>query len=138
MVPDTPPKAVAIEVVAAQPTESDKKVIAHVGDVTSRSLDEAVYVVKVRFEQMPPVTSSGWALYVGDYPVPKYWGYKNGIYFKIFDLQFFVDHQGQALKFTRDRKTFIDTGLKLGGSSAGARARGAKTIDLPLQSEVLK
>jgi hypothetical protein len=36
-----------------------------------------------------------------------------GIYFKVFDPQFFQDHQGQSLRFSQNGTEFTDTGLKL-------------------------
>ncbi len=95
----TPPKVIGVEVVAAQPTDADNIVIAHLSSSGSKSLPPVTYLVTLRFESMPEATSHGWALYVNDFRIPKYWQYKNGIYFKVFDPQFFQDHQGQALRF---------------------------------------
>jgi len=75
------PKIAAVEVVPAQPTEADRAAIAHMG----LKQPKAVYVVKVRLKAKPPVTSMGWALYVGDERVSQYWEYKDGIYFVVFD-----------------------------------------------------
>ena len=71
MPPFTPPRIAAVEVVASQPTDSDRGVIAHLKARDNVPLQEVAYVVKIRFEEFPPVTSHGWALYVKDYPVPK-------------------------------------------------------------------
>ena len=81
MQPPEPPKITAVEVVAAQPTEADRAAIAHKG-VTE---PKAVYVVKVRLQAKPPVTSMAWALYVNDELVSKYWEYADGIYFTVAD-----------------------------------------------------
>jgi len=130
----TPPVAVAVEVVAAQPTDADKAAIADVNARQHKSLPEATYLVKVRLEAIPPPTSHGWALYLDGFRIPKYWEYKDGIYFKVFDPQFFQDHRGHALRFSLNGVDFIDTGLKLGAPQLVAQRA---TTQLPLQRDVL-
>ena len=63
-----PPKVAAVEVIAAQPTETDRAAVAHMGATEPK----AVYVVKVKLKAKPPVTSMAWALYVNDELVSKY------------------------------------------------------------------
>ena len=135
----TAPKAVAVEVVATQPTDADRAAIAHLSTSAGRALQPVAYVVKVRFKSMPPVTSEGWALYVNDFRIPKYWEYKDGIYFKVFDPQFFLDHQGERLRFSQNGSDFVDTGLRLRRPASRAR-KGARraAAKLPLQADVLK
>ena len=126
-----PPKIAAVEVVAAQPTEADRAAIAHKG-VTA---PKAVYVVKVRLQAKPPVTSMAWALYVDDELVSKYWEYADGIYFTVADPQFFIRHQGKQLRFSQNGTDFFDTGVKLAPAPSVAED---KAIGLPLQANVLK
>ena len=132
------PKAVAVEVVATQPTDADRAAIAHLSTHDGMALAPVVYVVKVRLKSMPPITSRGWALYVDDLRIPKYWQYREGIYFKVFDPQFFLDHQGGRLRFSQDGSDFVDTGLRLSRPASrakkGSRRAAAK---LPLQADVL-
>jgi hypothetical protein len=137
MLPSTPPKAVSVQVVAAQPTEADRAVVAHLRASGKRALADVSYLVKVRFETMPSPASHGWALYVGDHRIPKYWPYKEGIYFKVFDPQFFADHQGQLLRFSPDGSEFVDTGLKL-DTPQPPSAAVSDVSQLPLQAEALK
>jgi hypothetical protein len=137
MQPPTPPNAVALEVVAAQPTDADNAAIEHLTATTGRSLAAVTYLVKVRLDPMPPVTSLGWALYVDDFRVPKYWQYREGIYFKVYDPQFFSDHQGEALRFTHNHTDFVDTGLVLPQPDGGPPASPADAADLPPQTDVL-
>lgn len=125
-----PPKIAAVEVVAAQPTETDRAAIAHMGVKES---PEAVYVVKVRLKAKPPVMSMAWALYVDDEFVPKYWEYKDGFYFTVFDPKFFTRHKGKKLRFSQNGTDFFDTGVKLTAPAASSAA-----AELPLQSDVLK
>ena len=138
MQPSTPPKVIAVEVVTAQPTEADSAAIVHLSAEASRSLPQVAYVIKVRFKTKPPVTSQGWALYVNDFRIPKYWEYEHGIYFKVFDSQFFADHKGQQLRFSQNGIDFIDTGIKLAGPApTTAKSRG-NAGRLPLQADVLR
>ena len=125
-----PPKIDAVEVVAAQPTETDRAAIAHLG---VKEPPKAVHVVKVRLKAKPPVTSMAWALYVDDELVPQYWEYTDGIYFTVLDPQFFTKHKGKQLRFSQNGTDFFDTGVKLTAPAASAAA-----AKLPLQSEVLK
>jgi len=134
----TPPKAIKVEVVAARPTDADRAAIAHLSARDRKSLPEVTYLVKVHFETIPQATSQGWALYVNDFRVPKYWAYKDGIYFKVFDQQFFQDHQGQSLRFSQNATDFIDTGLKLPAPHSGAQKLKNDLTKLPLQDDVLK
>jgi hypothetical protein len=138
MKPSTPPKVVALEVVATQPTEADTKAIAHLSAQAGKSLPQVAYLVKVRLKKVPPATSHGWALYVNDFRIPKYWEYEHGIYFKVFDPQFFADHQGEQLRFSDNGTEFVDTGVKLTAPDSGAGKHTKRATYLPLQSEFLK
>lgn len=138
MQPPEPPKIAAVEVIAAQPTEADRAAIAHMGVKES---PEAVYVVKVRLKTKPPIMSMAWALYVDDELVPKYWEYTDGIYFTVFDPQFFTRHKGKQLRFSQNGTDFFNTGVKLTAPAASAAAVAkskGKANRLPLQSDVLK
>ncbi len=130
-----PPKVTGVEVIAAQPTEADRATIAHLSAQANKRLPQVTYIVKIRFETMPPATSHGWALYINDLRIPKYWEYKNGIYFEVFDPQFLADHEGEPLRFSQNGSEFIDTGVKLPAPTS-KRSR-SETKSLPLQSEVL-
>lgn len=151
MQPQKPPKIATVEVVAAQPTQADSAAIAHLSAQTNRSLPQLVYVVKVELSIKPPVTSMAWALYVNDVLIPKYWEYKDGIYFTVIDPQFFADHKGKRLRFSQNGVDFYDTGTKLPGPVApsrskhtGPKSKVSKTkatktraARLPTQDEVL-
>ena len=100
MRPPEPPKISAVEVIAAQPTEADSTAIAHLSAQTNRSLPQVVHVVKIRLRSKPPATSLGWALYVDNVLIPKYWEYADEIYFTVLDPQFFADHKGKRLRFS--------------------------------------
>ncbi|HEY6393679.1 MAG TPA: hypothetical protein VIX89_20520 [Bryobacteraceae bacterium] len=130
-----------MEVVAAEPTDADRAVIAR----TKQAEPEAVHVVKVKLKEKPPVTSMGWRLYVGDVLIPQYWEYADGIYFTVLDLQFFADHKGKQLRFSHDGIEFFNTGVKLAAPPKAAEAkvkrktkRKPKAARLPSQADVLK
>src|SRR5262249_38305301 len=138
MAPFTPRKVVAVEVVASQPTDSDRHVLAHLKARDNAPLADVAFLVKIQFEELPPVTSHGWGLYVSDERIPKYWAYKDGIYFKVFDPKFFVEHDRQPIRFSMNGVDFIDTGKKLVGPKPKALKAAADTSKLPLQADVLK
>jgi hypothetical protein len=145
MQPPKPPKITAVEVIAAQPTEADSAAIAHLSAESNRPLPHVVNVVKVRLKTKPPATSMAWALYVNDLLIPKYWEYKEGIYFTVLDPQFFADHKGKRLRFSHNGVDFHDTGVKLPARAAPAaasksksKAAKSKKARLPLQADVLK
>jgi hypothetical protein len=128
----TPPKIVAVEVVASQPTDSDRSVMAHLKARDNTLLEDVAYLVKIQFEEIPPVTSHGWALYVGNERVPKYWAYKGGIYFKVFDPNYFVEHDGQLIQFSTDGVELIDSAKKLVRPKTNVMKAAAAKSKLPL------
>jgi hypothetical protein len=136
MMPLTPPQAIAVDVVAAQPTDADTALIARLEPALRRGVAPAAYLVLIRLQTVPPATSSGWALYVNDFRIPKYWQYKDGIYFKIFDPQFLADHAGEQLRFSLNGTEFIETGLTLSAPKIVTSPTEAR--ELPPQNEVLK
>jgi hypothetical protein len=135
MVPPTPPHAVAVDVVAARPTDADEAVIARLSHEAGREVEQVAYLVKVRLQTVPPATSAGWALYVGDFRVPKYWQYEHGIYFKLYDPRFVADHAGEPLRFSSNGTEFIETGLTL--ATPEGLSPSTDVRDLPHQSDVL-
>ena len=150
-----PPKITDVEVVAAQPTDADSAAIARLSAESNRSLSPVVYVVKVRLKNKPQPASMAWALYVNDVLIPKYWEYDEGIYFTVLEPRFFDDHKGKRLRFSQNGLDYYDTGVKLtapksppvesGSKDKDARGKASKrrtarrnTLQLPLQSDVLK
>lgn len=135
--PATPPNAVAVEVVRARPTAADNAAIAHLGREAGRELAPVAHLVLVRLETIPPATGSGYALYVGDFRVPKYWEFRDGLYFKVYDPQFFTEHAGQPLRFSANGTDFVETSLVLAASDLD-RFDAADIDDLPEQGDVLR
>ena len=135
----TAPQAVAVEVIAAQPTEADSAVLAKLESSEGKPLPGAAYIVKVRLKALPEATSHGWALYVGKLRIPKYWAYRHGIYFKVFDPQFFAQHKGGKLRFSANGTDFVDTGLKIAVPREPKKKAGTRgAARLPHQDDVLK
>ena len=130
----TPPQAVAVEVVAAQPTETDTALIAQLALPATKDRAAAAYIVKVRLKAVPVATSLGWALYVGELRIPKYWEYTKGIWFKVFDPRFFADHAGAKIRFSSDGVEFIETGLTLGGPDAAPKAAKRAKADASVRT----
>ena len=135
--PSAPPKVVSAEVVAAQPTDADKPMLDSLSSELHRTLPAAAFIVKIRLDTVPEPTGAGWALYVGDTRIPKYWEYAGGIYFKVLDDTFLAEHQGKPLRFSQDDRTFVKTGVKLPGPEGPRPTAASGTRRLPLQSEVL-
>jgi hypothetical protein len=133
-----PPKVIRVEVVATRPTPADSGAIAFLSTRDRKSLPEAAYLIKIQFDTMPEARSQGWALYVNDFRIPKYWAYGEGIYFKVFDPEFFHHHGGQSLRFSPNGVDFIDTGHKLPTLPPPVPNLGTAPIELPSQDDVLK
>jgi hypothetical protein len=133
----TAPKVTSVEVVPARPTETDSAMIAQLSAEAERSIPETAYIVKIRLAEIPPPTARGWALYVGDTRIPKYWEYQGGIYFKVLDEKFLEEHQREKLRFSENGVDFIDTGVRLPGPDSGRAKRKADVRSLPPQSKVL-
>lgn len=132
--PSTPPQAVAVRTFATQPTDSDRAVIARLNQTTDRRLEPVAFLVTVQLAVVPAATSSGWALYLDDFRVPKYWEYRLGIYFKVYDPEFFADHVGERLRFSANGTEFVDTDLTL--TAPESVAPDERSV-LPRQEEIL-
>jgi len=134
----TVPQALAVDVVAAQATEADSATVAQLEASENKSLPGVAYIVKVRLKALPEATSRGWALYVDKLRIPKYWTYRQGIYFKVFDPQFFAEHKGGKLRFSQNGTDFVETRLKLAKPPEAKKGSLRRTARLPLQDDVLK
>jgi hypothetical protein len=117
MQPPKPPQIAAVDIVPAQ---ADSMALTHLSAHTEASLPPVAYVVKVKLKSKLPATSLGWALYVSDVRIPKYWEYEDGIYFTVIDPNFFAEHKGERLRFSHDGVEFHDTGVKLPGAPVSA------------------
>lgn len=133
--PLTPLQVLQVDVVPARPTEADTKFLTHTRTTVRRELEPVAYIVRLRLQSQPEPTGAGWALFVGELRIPKYWEYPGGIYFKIYDPAFFDEHADSPVRFSADHgQTFQDTGLTLGRPEEAT----ARTTDLPQQTDVLR
>jgi hypothetical protein len=135
--PTAAPKVVSAEVVAAQPTDADKPMIAALSREAGRRLPATAFIVKVRLAEIPEPAGAGWALYVGATRIPKYWEYPGGIYFKVLDQAFLQEHRGEPLRFSLNDQKFVNTGVTLPGPAAPRAAAAKRGRGLPQQSDVL-
>ena len=78
------------------------------------------------------------ARHVGDLQIPKYWTYRQGIWFKVFDPQFFAEHKGEPIRFSLNDTEFVKTGLKLTVPKMAKTKGGRTAARLPAQEDVLK
>jgi len=117
MQPPKPPQIAAVDVVPAQ---ADSMALTHLSAHAEASVPEVAWVVRVKLKARLPATSLGWALYVNDVRIPKYWEYEDGIYFTVIDPDFLAEHKGERLRFSHDGVEFHDTGAKLPGAPVSA------------------
>ncbi len=133
-------KVSSIEVRPAQPKAADSRKIRYVGGTKDRSPEDIVYIVKLFMGDLEPLYRSlGFRLFVGDKEIEKYAGFKNGIYFKVFDPDFLAENAGKKVRFTTDGVEFIDTGASFPDYSVDAQTtdKAALASGLPSQEEVL-
>jgi hypothetical protein len=136
--PLTPLHVLQVDVVPARPMAEDTQFLEHTRSTTRRDLEPVVYIVRLRLESQPEPTGAGWALYVGDLRIPKYWEYPGGIYFKVYDPAFFDEHADSPVRFSADHgQTFQETRLTLGRPGRPEETT-ARTTDLPEQTDVLR
>jgi hypothetical protein len=140
MIPITYPQVANVEVVATQSQPADTEKIAFL-KTTNAALNDVTYIVKVNLSAPLPVTSAGFTLYVGDYQVRKYSAFPGGIYFKVYDPNFFVDHGGEPLKFSVLGMAAQETGSRLPtlpGADAAATRGLQQSSELPTQEQILR
>lgn len=137
----TYPDVSNIEVVSIQPKPADMRSIEYIQSTENTTFDRVSYIVKIDLISKLPVTSLGFQLYIDNYYVREYSGFKNGLYFKVNNPRFFSEHAGKEICFSLDGgETFHNTGVLLpnlaGGGQRGLRAADIKA--LPTQEEVLQ
>lgn len=138
MIPITYPQVANVEVVATQSQPADSEKVAYL-QTTNAVLNDVTYIVKVNLSTPMPITSAGFALYVGDYRVNKYSAFPGGIYFKVYDPNFFVEHGGEPVKFSVAGTAAQETGSRLPmQTGADAAARDLQPTELPTQAQILR
>jgi hypothetical protein len=134
------PQVANVEVVATQSQPSDSEKVAHLKTANNNvDLKDVTYIVKVNLSAPMPFTSMGFTLYVGDYRVNKYAAFPGGIYFKVYDPNFFVEHGGEPIKFSVAGMAAQETGARLPlQSGADAGIRPLQAPELPMQEQILR
>jgi hypothetical protein len=113
MIPMNYPQVAHVEVVPTQPQAADSRTIDHIRMSENILLDNVTYIVKINLSSPLPVTSAGFNLYVGNYRVSRYFEFPGGIYFKVFNPQFLVEHGGEPIRFSVGEAAAQDTGSRL-------------------------
>ena len=136
------PTVVAVDVIPARPNPAALRKILFNESKDNVSLEKVTFIVKIGLESMMPATSQGVELYLDNYWVMKYWGYQDGIYFKVYNPRFFRKHGGKQIRFAIAGEQFYDTGWQL-PKVAAAATPAALTSDgatdaLPSQEDVFK
>lgn len=149
-------KVTSVKVVAVQTERADIKRLEFLRTSENISVEDRYYIVKVYLEKQIPVSAETLRLYVGREEIPKFGGFSGGLYFKVYEPQFFENHAGDSLCFSPDGRMFFDTGAVLPRKPAvlragpravlpsGRFAAAAPTLDdaakqsLPTKQEVLR
>lgn len=133
------PTVSAIEVVATQPTEADFRTIKYMQSTGNFQVGNATYIVKLNLDNIPEISSLGFLVYVGEFRVRKYSECKDGIYFKIYEPQFFSEHAGQNIRFSIDGTIFQDSGQHLPtvDDMSSLTLAESEVNPLPTQEQVL-
>ncbi len=137
----TYPDVSNIEVISVQPKPADMRSIAYIQSTENTTFDNISYLIKINLISKLPAISLGFQLYVGDYYVREYSGFKDGIYIKVNNPRFFAEYAGKEIRFSLDGgTTFHNTGILL-PNLVGEGRRGLRAADietLPTQEEVLQ
>ncbi|MBI4785199.1 MAG: hypothetical protein HY785_28420 [Oscillatoriophycideae cyanobacterium NC_groundwater_1537_Pr4_S-0.65um_50_18] len=129
-----------VQLLLARPEEADLRKIQHYAAARGAEIEEVSYIVKLYIQTPPVYNSMGVELYVGNQQIRQYSQFKNGIYFKVNDLQQLSDLQGKEVRFHRPGSDeFISTGVRMPTKeSVTQNLRAADVTQLPTQAEVLR
>ena len=88
-------KVNSVTIDAVEPTEAEIKNFGQISVL--KNTERATYIVKVRIEDAPDVLPNDFHLFVGSEEIKKFWGYKDGIYFKVYDPSFLKKASGNPI-----------------------------------------
>ena len=110
-------KVSSVELVAVRPEGHDLERVRFLRGQAQVAAPprEAMFVAKVTMPVRPVVTSEAFELYVGDTQVEKYFGYRNGVYFKIYDTSFLAKHSGAPIRIGIPGVGKVETGVRFPG-----------------------
>lgn len=107
------PEVLSVEVIATQPTVADLRNIEYMRSAGHPQIENITYIVRLNLNSLPEISSLGFRVYVGEFRVLKYSECPSGIYFKVYDPDFFSEHANQDIRFSIDDVTFQDSGQTL-------------------------
>ena len=134
----------SIQLLLARPEEADLRKIQHYAaerGVSAADTEEVSYIVKLYLKTPLVHDNMGVELYVGDQPIPRYFQFKNGIYFKVNDPQKLSSLRGREVRFRRPgTDEFISTGVRFPAAEEKVEGalRAVEPAGLPTQEEVLR
>lgn len=91
----------AVKLVAAEPESADLERLTFLRQNKEPQLEDVVYLVKVYMTGVP-ITSTGMMLFVGKELISKYWAFNGGIYFIVYNPDFFVTHKNDFIRYSLD------------------------------------
>jgi len=139
-----------VGIVACQPQAADSRKIGYVDQRKGRNSGgnsgrnsggsytefspEVVYLVKLYMDlgMLVDRPSQGFQLYVGDTEIRKYAAFKEGIYFKIHDVDQLAAFSEQEIRFCVDHDEMVDSGVY-----CPAYAVHDSEVEVMLQTEAL-
>ena len=135
------PKISSVKVVSVRPESMDKKRLQFAYQGRNEATPNAMFLVKIYFQEGMLATGQGAALYIGDRWVRKYTAFPGGIFFNVYEPDFFETHAGSMIRFSTDHEKFYDTNMRLPARPRATSAEGATVVadtSLPSKAEALK
>jgi hypothetical protein len=94
-------KIMSVKVVAVEPEQSDVSRLEHLRNEVEPKLENVIFLVKIYMSGIP-ISGTGMSLFIGDEKIPKYWPFNGGVYFIIYEPEFFVKHKHSFIGFSLD------------------------------------
>jgi len=92
---------------------------------------ERAWLALFSFKSLGPVTDMGMNLFIGDYRIPEYGGFKEGVYFRIYDEQLLQSLNGKEVSVSF-------AGEKMKSLGKNFSSDGYKKLSVEEESAVLK
>lgn len=103
----------AIEILPTVTLEEDVENINFINSVEAGFIEKTTYIVKIWLKEELPFSGISIDLYFNEYKVRKYFEFKGGIYFKVFNPRFFDKHSNKKIYFVIGNSEVIETEFKL-------------------------
>ena len=136
---DRIPQIKSMQIVAIRPEGADEQRLQFVHAGKEGVVPRAMYVVKVYLQEGIPATGQAVALYVGETWIRKYFAFSGGIFFNIYEPDFFQKNANATIRFTADHTKYFDSSVRLSMPVQEADAASAdSTSALPTKHEALR